>query len=220
MAMFDDSAMSMNTSSEQTEADTEASSAEDGDADRSEDAASPPPRERSADPSQREAPASKRARDIGSQATSKVPRGQNSACQARAGRQSSTSRAAAKPLRAAAMKLSAARKMHGRNEAVLAELGKLPKPFAIVYGDATETTDKQFDLVVPLEKPASAKTKVMLQTLKQGRDGLYRPCSDVFEERSSSLIAIRTQLVDPTSRKPGFKLLTLKSRILGTELVG
>lgn len=219
MGMFDDSAMSINTSSELTNPETEASSA-DGEEPESDEVAEPTPEEAPAEQPHRGAPVSKRARDLGQQGTSKARRSQSDACQARVGRQSSTSRAAAKPLRAAAVKLSAARKLHGKNEAVLAELSKLPKPCAIVYGDAAEATDKQFDLVVPLDKPASAKTKVMLQTLKQGRDGLYRPCSDVFEERSSSLIAIRTQLVDPTSRKPGFKLLTLTSRILGTELVG
>lgn len=219
MGMFDDSAMSINTASELSNPETDASSAEDEEAE-SDDASPPAEQEQLVGQPQREAPASKRARDLGQQGTSKAQRSQSVTCQARVGRQSSTSRAAAKPLRAAAVKLSAARKLHGKNEAVLAELSKLPKPCAIVYGDATEAADKQFDLVVPLNKPASAKAKVVLQTLKVGRDGLYRPCSDIFEERSSSLIAIRTQLVDPTSRKPGFKLLTLKSRILGTELVG
>lgn len=131
----------------------------------------------------------------------------------REGRQSCTSRAAAKPLRAAAMKLSAARKQHGQNSTLMNHLQKLNKPFAIVYGE--EKKDKTpFDLVVPLESESNNKTRVMLQVLKPGKDGLYRPSSNIFEERRSSLVSIRTQLVDPGCRKPGFKLLTLTSRIL------
>lgn len=60
--------------------------------------------------------------------------------------------------------------------------------------------------------------QVRLQYLREGRDGLYRPCSSTTEEARSSLVPIRTQLVDPSTRKPGFKLLTLRSRILNTEL--
>ena len=142
---------------------------------------------------------------------------------ARVGRQSCTSRAAAKPMRAAAMKLSAARKQHGQNSMLMAHLQKLNKPYAIVYGE--ERKDRApFDLVVPVDaESASAsasasgsasKAKVTLQVLKLGKDGLYRPSSNVLEERRSSLVAIRTQLVDPGCRKPGFKLLTLTSRIL------
>lgn len=220
MGMFDDSAMSINTSSDLSNPETDASSIGDEEGPDSDETSQPAQQGEPVEQPQRDNSSSKRTRDIGQHGTSKSQRCQGGNVQAAAGRQSSTSRAAAKPLRSAAVKLSAARKLHGRNEAVLAELAKLPKPCAIVYGDATAATDKQFDLVVPLDKPASAKAKVVLQTLKQGRDGLYRPCSDVFEERSSSLISIRTQLVDPASRKPGFKLLTLKSRILGTELVG
>lgn len=134
---------------------------------------------------------------------------------ARVGRQSCTSRAAAKPMRAAAMKLSAARKQHGQNSTLMSHLEKLNKPYAIVYGE--EKKDKTpFDLVVPMEAESANnnKAKVQLQVLKLGKDGLYRPSSSVFEERRSSLVAIRTQLVDPGCRKPGFKLLTLTSRIM------
>jgi hypothetical protein len=159
------------------------------------------------------------ARDASHTAATKAGKNaDDSNSRVRVGRQSCTSRAAAKPLRAAAMKLSAARKKHGQNEMLMAHLSKLAKPCAIVYGE--DSHDRPFDLVVPLEAAASSKTKVTLQALKQGKDGLYRPSSDVFEERRSSLVTIRTQLVDPGCRKPGFKLLTLRSRILGTELVG
>jgi hypothetical protein len=135
-------------------------------------------------------------------------------------RTTSTSKAAAKPLRAAAMKLSAARKQCSRNGAVMHQLAALPKPAAIVHAPlGPEDAVRRFDLVVPLDTTATCKKKVVLQYLREGRDGLYRPCSEVTEELRSSLLPIRTQVLDPGSRKPGFKLLTLRSRILGTELV-
>jgi hypothetical protein len=135
-------------------------------------------------------------------------------------RTSSTSRAAAKPLRAAAMKLSAARKQCSRNSSLVEQLAGLAKPAAVVYSQEDPGMSVAgFDLVVPLDTPASSKKKVMLQYLREGRDGLFRPSSDVREELRSSLIPIRTQVLDPGMRKPGFKLLTLRSRILGTQLV-
>ena len=119
------------------------------------------------------------------------------------------------------MKLNAARKQYDRNGAVLKQLAALPKPAAIVYSpDSPGPSGRRFDLVIPLEASSSAgRKKVQVQLLREGRDGLYRPSSDVSEEQRSSLVPIRTQVLDPGARKPGFKLLTLRSRIMGTELV-
>jgi hypothetical protein len=137
-------------------------------------------------------------------------------------RTSTTSIAAAKPLRAAALKLNVARKQCSRNGVIAAQLAELAKPAAVVYGGSPKGSvaagARVFDLVVPLDRPASCKKKVLLQYLREGRDGLYRPSSEVTEELRSSLVPIRTQILDPGARKPGFKLLTLRSRILGTEL--
>jgi hypothetical protein len=205
MRMFEGGALSISSTSEGSD---------------EEDASSCAGREpQAARRAEKEVAGKKRQRDASHTAATKAGKNaDDSNSRVRVGRQSCTSRAAAKPLRAAAMKLSAARKKHGQNEMLMAHLSKLAKPCAIVYGE--DSHDRPFDLVVPLEAAASSKTKVTLQALKQGKDGLYRPSSDVFEERRSSLVTIRTQLVDPGCRKPGFKLLTLRSRILGTELVG
>ena len=89
----------------------------------------------------------------------------------------------------------------------------------MVYSGPAKGNQRAFDLVVPIDKQASCKKKILLQFLREGRDGLYRPSSEVTEELRSSLVPIRTQVLDPGTRKPGFKLLTLRSRILGTELV-
>lgn len=204
MRMFDGGAMSISSTSDGS--DDEEASSSDG------------PEPHAAPPAEKDVVGKKRTREPSHAAAAKAGRNADDSAPRRVGRQSCTSRAAAKPLRAAAVKLSAARKKHGQNEMLMSHLSKLAKPCAIVYGE--DSQEKPFDLVVPLETAASSKAKVTLQALKQGKDGLYRPSSDVFEERRSSLVTIRTQLVDPGCRKPGFKLLTLRSRILGTELVG
>jgi hypothetical protein len=118
------------------------------------------------------------------------------------------------------MKLNVARKQCSRNSAIVKQLVALAKPAAVVYSQEDEdVTGTGFELVVPLDTPASNKKNVMVQHLREGRDGLFRPSSDVREELRSSLIPIRTQVLDPGTCKPGFKLLTLRSRILGTQLI-
>lgn len=59
--------------------------------------------------------------------------------------------------------------------------------------------------------------------LSEGEDGLFRPTKQVWEEKEGALVDIRTQRMDgkapgPPGR-PVFKLLTLRSRILDTDLV-
>eukprot|EP01025_Chloroclados_australasicus_P016973 TRINITY_DN18667_c0_g1_i1.p2 TRINITY_DN18667_c0_g1~~TRINITY_DN18667_c0_g1_i1.p2 ORF type:complete len:274 (-),score=44.41 TRINITY_DN18667_c0_g1_i1:213-1034(-) len=93
------------------------------------------------------------------------------------------------------------------------------KPVAILKCEDDDDRAHAFELAIPLEESGSTKKMVTLQCLRQGKDGLYRPRTEVFEELRSALVPIRTQLLDPGTRKPGFKLLTLRSRILNTELV-
>jgi hypothetical protein len=57
-----------------------------------------------------------------------------------------------------------------------------------------------------------------------GSDGLFRldrgSETDVWEEKAGALVPVRTQWLPPRGSRPGgFKLLTLRSRILDTELV-
>lgn len=141
-----------------------------------------------------------------------------SAGAAQAGRCTSTSLAAAKPMRSAACKLSKARKLSTKSEERLAQLARAAKPMAIV--GTGEDDSKFFQMVLPLRKLSGDAGKVKLRWLREGRDGLFRPSHDEFEEPESALVPIRTQLMDPGPHKPpGYKLLTLRSRILNTELV-
>jgi hypothetical protein len=57
--------------------------------------------------------------------------------------------------------------------------------------------------------------------LKESEDGMFRPVPVYWEERPDALVSVRTQLMTkPGSRGlPTFKLLTLRARILDTDLV-
>ncbi len=58
--------------------------------------------------------------------------------------------------------------------------------------------------------------------LKECKDGLYRPAPMYFEEQPGSLVAVRTQFLGGKAAPGGgdaYKLLTLRSRILDTELL-
>lgn len=59
-----------------------------------------------------------------------------------------------------------------------------------------------------------------MRWLKEGRDGLFRPSSETWEEVPGALVAVRTQWVaSKAAAGGGFRLLTMRSRILETELV-
>jgi len=121
-------------------------------------------------------------------------------------------------VRSAASKLAQARKVCEKSGERLAHLAAGRKPMAIV--GTSKEHGKYFHVVQPLDKASSKPGHVVLQWLREGRDGLFRPSADEFEEEASTLVPIRTQLLNPGANKaPGFKLLTLRSRILDTELV-
>lgn len=75
-------------------------------------------------------------------------------------RSSFTSQAAAKPLRAAALKLNVARKQCSRNGAVMEQLEGLSKPVAVVYDETPKRGVAGFDLLVPLEELTAGKRRV------------------------------------------------------------
>ena len=61
----------------------------------------------------------------------------------------------------------------------------------------------------------------MLRGLEECGDGLFRPGPEVWEERADSLVDVRTQWVGARAgRAGGWRLRTLASRILETELTG
>lgn len=60
----------------------------------------------------------------------------------------------------------------------------------------------------------------VLRWLREGKDGLYRPSQTIWEEKTGALLSVRTQWVEGSGSKGGgYKLLTLKSRLLGTEFI-
>lgn len=62
-------------------------------------------------------------------------------------------------------------------------------------------------------------SSVIVQWLKESRDGLFRLTTSVWEEDKNALLRIRTQWIQQSADKSGgYKLLTLRSRILETEL--
>jgi hypothetical protein len=63
---------------------------------------------------------------------------------------------------------------------------------------------------------------VVLRWLKEsGPDGLFRPTDEAWEEKARALVDVRTQWVaGEGGRRGGWRLLTLRSRILDTRLVG
>jgi hypothetical protein len=61
---------------------------------------------------------------------------------------------------------------------------------------------------------------MVLQRLDEGKDGVWRSSGEVYEERADALVAVRCQFIAAaqSGKAPGFKLLTLRSKILDTEL--
>jgi hypothetical protein len=60
-----------------------------------------------------------------------------------------------------------------------------------------------------------------MRWLREDKDGLFRPSNEVWEEASAALVPVRTQWMPASGGSPGgWRLLTLRSRILETELVG
>lgn len=89
-----------------------------------------------------------------------------------------------------------------------------PRPLAATCADA------YFSSHCSDVRPRKAGCVVM-RALREGRDGLFRPCTDEWEEVPSALVGVRTQWVPPRDgRQGGYKLLTLRSRILDTDLIG
>ena len=79
--------------------------------------------------------------------------------------------------------------------------------------------DKPGDDSYPGWRPAK-EGKVNLLWLKEGKDGLFRPSKEVWQEREDSLVKVRSQFIRGGRHgSNGYKLLTLRSRILATELV-
>jgi hypothetical protein len=67
---------------------------------------------------------------------------------------------------------------------------------------------------------ARVKGHLVMRWLKEEKDGLFRPSSSTWEEAKGALVPVRTQWVRGSTKKPGgYRLLTLRSRILDTELV-
>lgn len=61
---------------------------------------------------------------------------------------------------------------------------------------------------------------LIMRWLKEGKDGLFRPSADTWEEPASCLLGVRTQWVAGRNEGPGgYRLLTLRSRILATQLL-
>lgn len=61
---------------------------------------------------------------------------------------------------------------------------------------------------------------LVMRWLKEGKDGLFRPSADTWEEAPGALVRVRTQWVAGANGRPGgYRLLTLRSRIIETELV-
>jgi len=91
------------------------------------------------------------------------------------------------------------------------------KPKVIVGED--EHGNRYFYLVM-VERRAKKPGMVMLRWLEEHADGLFRPAHGLYLESERALVDVRTQWMSPQGRrKGGFKLLTLKSRILDTEFV-
>ncbi|CAD7698279.1 unnamed protein product [Ostreobium quekettii] len=94
------------------------------------------------------------------------------------------------------------------------------RPVAVV-GEDENTNEKYFYLVQRLGRESGGKKMVAVQWLQEGKDGLFRPQTHSrWDERADALVAVRTQWVTGRPRCPGgYKLLTLRKRILDTEIV-
>lgn len=70
------------------------------------------------------------------------------------------------------------------------------------------------------EHKAKKRGHLIMRWLKEGKDGLFRASTDTWEEPASCLLGVRTQWVPGKNGKPGgYRLLTLRSRILDTQLL-
>jgi hypothetical protein len=75
-------------------------------------------------------------------------------------------------------------------------------------------------LFAPREHKAKRRGHLVMRWLKEGKDGLFRASTDTWEEPASCLLGVRTQWVPGKSGKlGGYRLLTLRSRILDTQLL-
>ena len=78
---------------------------------------------------------------------------------------------------------------------------------------------RYFNLVI-VDGDAQRQGRVLLRWLEEEADGLFRLAPGLYEEKRAAMLPVRTQWIPPPGRrKGGFKLLTLRSRILNTELV-
>jgi hypothetical protein len=78
---------------------------------------------------------------------------------------------------------------------------------------------RYFNLVI-VEGESRKPGRVLLRWLEEDSDGLFRLAPGVYEEKKAALVKVRTQWIPrQAGREGGYKLLTLRSRILNTELV-
>ena len=142
-------------------------------------------------------------------------------------------KAEALPLGAAAAAAGGGSAKARRRQQMLLDVVVGP-PMAIV-GEDERDGSRVFSLVQRVQRPASGKQRVVLRWMREGSDGLYRPAPTYWEERADALVAVRTQfLPDGTLRssalpsepatlsstpEAGWKLLTLKSKLLDTEWI-
>ena len=74
--------------------------------------------------------------------------------------------------------------------------------------------------LVIVEGESQKPGRVLLRWLEEESDGLFRMAPGVYEEKKAALMKVRTQWIPRQGgRDGGYKLLTLRSRILSTELV-
>ncbi|GBF87753.1 jumonji domain-containing protein [Raphidocelis subcapitata] len=114
----------------------------------------------------------------------------------------------------------------GGGGAVAAPSGAAPQ---VIVGESRGK--RFFYLVQPMQAlsgPAAAaaaaaarpKGLITLRWLKESSDGLFRPSAETWEEKAEALVSVRTQWVTPPDGGPGgWRLLTLRSRILDTEFI-
>jgi hypothetical protein len=66
--------------------------------------------------------------------------------------------------------------------------------------------------------PARTKGMMVMRWLKESPDGLFRRSNETWEEDAGALVTVRTQWVRAAPGRPGgWRLLTLRSRILDTQ---
>jgi hypothetical protein len=90
-------------------------------------------------------------------------------------------------------------------------------PFACMHADSPPCYHPSF--FCRDHKPRR-RGHLIMRWLKEGKDGLFRPSADTWEEPASCLLGVRTQWVAGRNGGPGgYRLLTLRSRILATQLL-